>query len=338
MLKKDAVKIKNYFEIFLLIFLFAFFIYMIRYFLMSIFLAATFVFLLYKPYNLLVKKIPNRSFCALFVMILFLVVIIVPLYFLGNVIMSQTISMLNVVGKSDFTIDMEFCRFSFCRVIEDELAVFDFESLYRQLRNYIINSSSAIFTSVTSVSLNILIFMLAFFFFLKDGDYFLQGIKKMIPMKNSYKEILFYRFKEVSQGVLIDCFFIAFVQGMLVALGFWLVGLPSAMMWGIIACFFALLPMIGTAFVWLPAVIYLVFSKNYIFAIFLFIYGSLIVGLSDNFLRAMLLKKRSDVHPFLIFLAVFGGLSVFGFFGIFIGPIIISLLVTMVHLYKLEFE
>ncbi len=156
-------------------------------------------------------------------------------------------------------------------------------------------------------------------------------------MKNEYKNALFIRFREVTMAVFVDSILIAIIQGTLVGLGFALFGISSPIFWGVIASFFALVPMIGSTVIWIPAVIYLFFINNIYMAIGLAIYCVVIVGFSDNVIHPILLKQKISVHPFLILISILGGIEIFGFIGIFLGPIIISLLISVLNLYGLEF-
>ena len=165
----------------------------------------------------------------------------------------------------------------------------------------------------------------------------MRYIKRIIPMKTQYKTALFIRFEDVISAVFVNNILVAIMQGTLVGMGFWGFGIPSPIFWGAIAAFFALIPIIGPPIVWVPGVIYLFLMGNYYPALGLIIFG-LIIGISDNIVRPILLKKKIEVHPFLILLSILGGLEVFGFLGIFMGPIIISLLVSVMHLYKLDFK
>jgi len=195
-----------------------------------------------------------------------------------------------------------------------------------------------IFSSISKIFVNLFIFILALFFLLKDGENFLRYFKRLIPMKNEYKNALFLRFKDVSEAVFKDTILVAMIQGILVGIGFYLFNFSSSIFWGVIAAFFALIPLIGTAIIWLPAVVYLFLNDQLLFSILFLLYGTIIVGLSDNILRPFMLKGKIKVHPFIILISILGGLEVFGFLGIFVGPVIISLLISVFQLYKLDFN
>jgi predicted PurR-regulated permease PerM len=181
-------------------------------------------------------------------------------------------------------------------------------------------------------------FVLGYFFFLRDGDELMRYIKRILPLQSSHKEALLLRFRDVTLAVFVDNLFVAFLQGSLVGLGFWIFGLQAPIFWGVIAMFFALIPFIGTSVVWLPAALYLALTGKWITAVLLTLYGMIVVGLSDNVTRPLLLKGKIQVHPFLILLSILGGIEVFGvFMGLFIGPMIVSFLISVIQLYQLDY-
>ena len=340
MLRRDVLKIESYFEGFLIIFLIMLFLFIIKSYVMTIFLAATLVFLIYKPYKKLAKKTRSDIAAALFMLFLVIVLIFVPLYWLSLALIGQTTDLISSGNKLVRNIDWDDCTFDFCGTIRNNIHHLDlrFETVLGKVVQFLGNSLSSIFSSVSYFVVNIAVFILAFFFLLKDGDKFMKYVKKIIPMKDEYKDALFLRFREVSLTVFVGDILIAIMQGSLLGLGFYIVGIQSPIFWGTVASFFALVPMVGTSLIWIPAVVYLILIESYVGALILTGYSLTIVGLSDNFVRMLMLNRKTNVHPFLILISIMGGIEVFGFFGVFIGPIIVSLLVTVLQLYNLDFD
>jgi predicted PurR-regulated permease PerM len=119
------------------------------------------------------------------------------------------------------------------------------------------------------------------------------------------------------------------VQGILVGVGFWIAGLPSPLVFGVIAVLVALIPMVGSALVWAPGALFLAARGEYGHAVFLALWGAIVVGMVDNFLRPLLISGRADVPTLAVFVGVMGGLAAFGFIGLFVGPIVLGLLVAL---------
>jgi predicted PurR-regulated permease PerM len=119
------------------------------------------------------------------------------------------------------------------------------------------------------------------------------------------------------------------VQGTLLGIGFAIAGLPSPLVFGVLAVLFALVPFVGTAIMWIPATLWLLTQGEPYWAMFMAGWGVLVVGGVDNFLRPMLISGRAEVPTLAVFIGVMGGLSAFGFVGLFLGPIVLGLLVAL---------
>jgi predicted PurR-regulated permease PerM len=132
-------------------------------------------------------------------------------------------------------------------------------------------------------------------------------------------------------------FFTAIIQGTLAGIGYAVVGIPNPIFWATATALFSLVPLLGTAIIWVPASIILAIMGNYVGAIGLFAWGVLVVGTVDNFIRPYLIEGRAPVHPLLTFLAVLGGILAFGLKGVLYGPIILNLLLAFLHIYEIEY-
>lgn len=179
----------------------------------------------------------------------------------------------------------------------------------------------------TVVSFMLMLFVL--FFVLRDGPVLARKVVRMLPIEERRRSRLWQHLQDVTRAVFIGIGLTALVQGLLVGLGFWIAGLPSPLVFGVIAALFALVPFVGTLVVWGPGAIFLAIEGNFGHAIFLAIWGVVVVGMVDNFLRPMLISGRVQVPTIAVFIGVMGGLSAFGFIGLFLGPIVLGLLVAL---------
>ena len=177
--------------------------------------------------------------------------------------------------------------------------------------------------------------LFALYYFLKDGVKFLHWVMHLTPLPGSLEREIFQRFRDVSESAFYGTFLTAIIQGALGGVGFAIAGLP-ALIWGVAMAFLSLIPMVGAAIVWAPAAIYL-FAMNRVGAgIFLVIWGVVVIGMSDNLLRPVLMKGKSALHPLLIFFAIIGGVFSFGLLGILLGPLAIVLVIAMLQAYEEE--
>jgi len=337
---KSIIKIENYFETIIILILIIFFLYLIKNFLLPIFLASIFVFFTKGLYEKLVNKIKNKQLSSFLVIVVILTLILLPLYFLLLSLINQTYSALNHSVNLIDNINLNSCHFLFCEQIKSNLGFIDLsiDKIFTSVVIFIKNSYSIIFNSISSMVLDLFIFLLAFYYLLIDGDKFVKYIKRLIPMKLEYKNALFIKFRDISEAIFLNTILIALIQGLLLGVGFYIFNIPSPILWGLVASFFALIPIIGTGFIWVPGVIYLFLIGNFISGSLFLFYGLFIISLSDNLLAPYLLKKKIQVHPFLILITILGGLQIWGFFGIFIGPILISFLIAIIQLYNLDFN
>jgi len=169
----------------------------------------------------------------------------------------------------------------------------------------------------------IMIFTL--FFFFRDGDGLWRHLMAAIPAEGEKTTALTARLGSVLHAVMIGTILTAILQGALGAVGFAVLGLPSPVVFGAIMALFSLLPVGGTALVWVPAAGILIAQGAWGRGIALLVWGSLIVGLADNWFKPMIISGRSEMNTLPVFFGVMGGLAAFGFLGLFMGPIVVSL-------------
>jgi predicted PurR-regulated permease PerM len=181
----------------------------------------------------------------------------------------------------------------------------------------------------TLVGFLLMLFLL--FFFLRDGATMSARLKNLIPMPKARKQELFDYLGAVTRAVVFGTLLTALLQGTLVGIGFAIVDLPSPVVFGVMAAVAALLPIGGTALVWGPATIILAIQGRYGSALFMLLWGALLVGLVDNFLKPLLISGRAEVPTLAAFLGVLGGLAAFGPIGMFLGPVILALAIALMR-------
>ena len=179
----------------------------------------------------------------------------------------------------------------------------------------------------TIVSFALMLFVL--FFVLRDGPLFAQQLVRMLPVEPRLRQKLWRHLIDVTRAVFMGIGVTALVQGVLLGIGFAIAGLPSPLVFGVLGALFALVPVVGTAVIWIPAVIWLAIQGETGYAIFMAAWGVVVVGSVDNFLRPILISGRVEVPTLAVFIGVMGGLSAFGFIGLFVGPIVLGLVVAL---------
>ena len=181
----------------------------------------------------------------------------------------------------------------------------------------------------TVVGFVLMVFML--FFFIRDGEVMMATARELIPMSDAYKAKLFDHLASVTRAMVYGTGLTALIQGALVGIAFLIVGLPSPIVFGVIAALVGLLPFGGTAIVWGPAALILAVQGRWGAAIFMLIWGVVLVSLVDNVVRPMLVSGRANVGTLTVFIGVLGGLAAFGAIGLFLGPVVLALIIALIR-------
>jgi predicted PurR-regulated permease PerM len=205
------------------------------------------------------------------------------------------------------------------------------EGSRRLLETLMSSGGSALIGAVGTLT-SFLLMLFVLFFVLRDGPRFARQLVPLLPIEERQRTRLWQHLTEVTRAVFLGIGLTALLQGTLVGIGFWIAGLPSPVVFGVVAVLVSLIPMVGSALVWAPAALVLALRGEYGPAIFLAAWGALVVGMVDNFLRPLLISGRAEVPTLAVFVGVMGGLSAFGFIGLFVGPIVLGLLVALFRL------
>jgi len=211
-----------------------------------------------------------------------------------------------------------------------------------QVREWLVNGSrtlldhlgavgGSLFVGALGTVVGFLMMLFLFFFFLRDGAQMRAHLSALLPMSDARKQALMSRLGAVTRAVVFGTLLTGLLQGALLGVGFALVQLPSPVVFAVIAALLSLLPIGGTALVWIPAVLYLLAQGRYGAAIFLTVWGTVLVGLMDNLLKPFLISGRAEVPTLAVFLGVIGGLTAFGPIGMFLGPVLLAMTLVLLR-------
>lgn len=213
-------------------------------------------------------------------------------------------------------------------------AVLDVTSL---VGKFLVSQSGWIVGNFTSFVGQFFLMLFAFFFMIRDGKDIVVQIQHLIPLSSSHEKKILAKVHDVSRSVLLGTFLTALAQGAAGGLAFWITGLPG-LFWGSMMAFAALIPFVGTALIWLPAVGYLLIIGRWGAAAFMAVWCLLVVGMLDNVLRPLFMKGGADMKPIMIFFALLGGINSFGLIGLLYGPLLFGLALVLLYVYEIEFE
>jgi predicted PurR-regulated permease PerM len=175
--------------------------------------------------------------------------------------------------------------------------------------------------------------LFALFYFLRDGDAIVETLRAVLPFDDATREEIIAGARRLIHASVRVSLFLALVQGLVGGLGFAVVGIGSPIFWGIAMAFLALLPVVGTWPIWIPAVVWLYASRHSVRATVLLAICVGMVIVTDNFLRPALLSGSARVNGLLVFVGVLGGVSAFGMLGVVLGPLVIAAAMSVLDVY-----
>lgn len=184
-------------------------------------------------------------------------------------------------------------------------------------------------------SLLIMYFLL--YFMLHDSRQIEKALYEYTPLKEENINRVGMEIKNMVLSNAVGIPMLAVVQGLICVLGYWLFGVPDYWFWGVVTGIMGMVPVVGTTIVWVPIVIYLFATGKTGMGIGLLIYGAVLVGSVDNVFRFIWQKRFADVHPTITIFGVLIGVSLFGFVGLIFGPLLISMFVLLLRIYRDEF-
>jgi len=201
----------------------------------------------------------------------------------------------------------------------------------------LLNLSTKVVGDVTGLIFGFILMLFILFFLLRDHEKIVDTLHWIIPLSRSQEQALLEEAKTVARSAVMGSFLTAIAQGIAGGIAMAIVGLPG-LFWGTMMAFASFIPAVGTALIWVPASLYLLLTGDWPWAIFMVIWGAVVVGSIDNILRPMLMQGSSGMNTLLIFLSLLGGIQLFGLIGVIYGPIIFALTLVLLKLYTIEFK
>ena len=183
-----------------------------------------------------------------------------------------------------------------------------------------------------------LLTLIVTYFLLIDGSKLYREILDLSPLKEADKKTLAKEIKLMLRACIYGYLMTAVVQGILATIGFWIVGVPIALLLGVATSVMSFIPILGAATVWFPVFLFLLMSGHYGKAIFLLVYKLVVITTIDNVLKPLLIRGKTNIHPILLFLAIFGGLKIWGPIGLLAGPVLVAVLLAVLKIYRQDFR
>jgi predicted PurR-regulated permease PerM len=283
----------------------------------------------YPVHQWLVRKTGRVALSALITSVLIVLAAVVPLLLLGGIAVAELVTLGHSVSGGLHTPDrllshaaVTASAWAAAHLGLDQTAISAWiqqriAEAQRGAGQYTLSFAAGVLEAVVSS----LFVIIAMFLLLRDGDGLVSAIPDLLPFERTRSEALLVRIKDAVQASIYGVVVIAVVQGVLCGVMFWLLGIPSAALWGMLTMFASVLPVVGAFAVWGPGTIYLAMNGEWPQAAALAIWGTFVVSGIDNVLRPRLVAGRVGLSELAMFFALLGGLQVFGGLGLVLGPV-----------------
>lgn len=319
----------------------------------AIFLAAILAFAFYPLYTLALKIRRVRSWLAALLTTLVVVLIVVlPATFLLISLMQEAVELYQRVSRSISAGELDLLVTNIRQALSTEWVQKLWtkwgpveqnvtETVLRAARS-IGNTSAlqlaALTRNVFGWIFNFLLITILLFFFFRDGKYLHDMVFQLLPLSEKTKKTLSSKMSETFAAVIRGQLVTSMVQAILTGLTFWFLGLPLPFFFGFVAFLASMIPITGAATVWIPTTIYLFATQEISKAVALLVIGTFGISLSDNILKPILIGEKTKLPIVLLFLGILGGLNLYGFTGLFIGPVVIALFFVLLDIYQKEYQ
>ena len=190
------------------------------------------------------------------------------------------------------------------------------------------------FGRVLGAVIKIAFVIFTMYYFFRDSERIRGALHDVLPLEHEQSHQIFLHTREVIQASVNGVIVIAAVQGTLGGIAFAILGIPSPLMWGAVMFITSMIPLGGSALVWAPAALFLLFTGHWVKALLLTLWGAGVIGMLDNVLRPRLVGKRTRLHELLVFFSVIGGLSVFGPLGLVVGPVVVAITLGLLDVFR----
>ena len=326
----------------------------LRPFLSAILLAAILVVLTYPTYERVARRLGDRRALAALLMLLGVVVLVVlPAFLIGLLLVEQAKNLIESLQSGEARAMLSQLdlaeRLSFLtrripgfdpRMLSGEQLVLP---VLRQIPGWVGRHGQALLGGVAGLLVGLVLTLLAAFYLYLDGKAIVRELSALSPLPPRYSGEIAGRFEAVVDATFRGQMVTSLAQGVAVAIGLAIAQVPGALLWGAVAAVLSLVPMVGAAVVWIPATIYLGISasmgnRGWGWAIFMAVWGVLVVSTIDNLVRPWVMRGRAELPAIPLLFAVLGGLQAFGFVGLVVGPLVFSLLKSVIDIYEESFQ
>jgi predicted PurR-regulated permease PerM len=336
------------FVVTLLLLLLIGFIYIMKPFLMAMVLAGIIVLVFYPVFVELRDRIGQRKRLASIIMtFLILTLLIIPTALIGSILLNQTYQYINDLNLKDYIIHLFSTDFYTTQVapflfeLEDKyqikIDIFGIITNFgKQVAHYVGSFSPILFFGTVSFLFNFLIMLTGIYFLFLDGPALMRTVFEITPLRDRYEKSLTVRIRNTIDASIHGYLVTGLMMGVVAGGVFAITGIKAYLILATLTFFMSVVPIVGAAGVWVPVCLWLLFTGD-VWQGFVVLLGGAVITFIDYFLKPIIIKGKTQIHPMLIFFSLFGGISVFGMLGILFGPVITALLIAVMRIYQDEF-
>ena len=301
------------------------------------------VAIVFRPiYNSILKIFRNHATSAAFISLLIIVLLIlIPLTIITLLIVKEAADLYKTLSSGvngpALLVQVSSALENQLKPILTEFSL-DIQKPLEEAVTWFTQNIGGIFQQVAAAFLQVFLFLLSFFYFLKDGNKLQRFFVTLSPLSDYHDMQILHRLQLVINSVIKGSLIIAVLQGALTAIAFLIAGIPNAALWGSVATIFGVIPLLGASVVTLGGAIFLLTQGSIIPAAILAGWGIFVVGFTDDFLKPKLIQRGMELHPLFVFIGVIGGIHAFGIAGFVLGPVILSVLKALFDVYRFEFK
>lgn len=350
--KHPIANLPQYFLIGSVLLLLVFFFLFASPFLATLFAAAVTATVVYPLDKIIREKVTfSRSFSALLTFLVIVILFLIPLSFFTISIIGQAYGAYD--NLSDKINELMNTQYDFLPMLDqypwlsqilekNPISVENVASIVseiiRSISTFLLEHTAKIIRQVAMLVLHSVIFLLGLYYFIRDGEKLTAYIKNTMPLEKDYKTELFKRIENTMNSIVFGMFGATLAQGIVLGIGLAVVGIPNVIFWAGLGAILSVIPYIGSAIIWIPIVIYYFLSGEIFSAVFLLIWGSIFVANIDNIIKPYLIGSKATLHPLAVMVMILGGAIMFGFKGLVLGPLVLTLTLSFLHIYKQDYK
>lgn len=297
-------------------------------------------------YRRALKTIPGKpNLAALFTVVVVIVMVLIPVAFVIASLVDQGGELYQRVqsGEISFAHPLQQLRSAlpgWAASLLDRLAGLDLSAFKERLSGLVVPAGQQLAGHAINIGqltlefvASLLVMLYLLFFLLRDGEELSARIRDALPLRPSQTAEILDAFTLAVRGTIKGIVLVALIQGALGGLIFWLLGLTAPLLAGALMALVSLLPVLGSALIWVPVALYLLVAGSVTKGLILLAFGTFVIGLADNFLRPILVGQSIQMPSYVVLLATLGGLATFGANGFVIGPLVAAMFLTTWHIF-----